>query len=284
MSGVEGFPAGLFATGLFADRIAVVTGGGKGIGRATALAFARLGARVVLAGRDRSALDETRLEVESAGAEALVVPTDIRDVAGVERLRDRTLAHFGTYDFVVNNAGGQFLADPFGISDNGWRAVVDLNLNGTWNMCSRFVPHLLERRRGAVVNVVHVYSFDRGAAIFAHSGAARAGVVNLTRSLAPYLEAANVTVNAVAPGVTLSPSALASYGMTREEVRSMPSRSRLAEPDDIAAVILFLCSPGGRIINGAAIVADGTDSLQNWPTLDLALDRFAPPDGGKLET
>jgi peroxisomal trans-2-enoyl-CoA reductase len=277
MNGTRRFPETLFAAGLFADRVAVVTGGAKGIGRATALGFAHLGARVVLAGRDEAALVATRSEVEASGVEVLAVPTDIRDVTAVERLRDRTLAAFGSYDFVVNNAGGQFLADPFQISDNGWRAVVDLNLNGTWNMCSRFVPHLLERRGGSVVNLVHVYSFDRGAAIFAHSGAARAGVVNLTRSLAPYLEAADVTINAVAPGVTLSPSALAAYGLTVDEVRAMPSRPRLAEPDDVAAVVLFLCSPGGRMINGAAIVADATDSLQNWPTLDLALDRFTPP-------
>jgi peroxisomal trans-2-enoyl-CoA reductase len=277
MSGTRRFPESLFATDLFVGRTAVVTGGGKGIGRATALGFAGLGARVVIAGRDEEALAATRAEIESGGAEGLAVPTDIRDVAAVERLRDRTLDAFGSYDFVVNNAGGQFLADPFHISDNGWRAVVDLNLNGTWNMCSRFLPHLMERRCGALVNLVHVYSFDRGGAIFAHSGAARAGVVNLTRSLAPYLEAANVTVNAVAPGITLSPSALAAYGLTIEEVKTMPSRSRLADPDDIAAVILFLCSPGGRMINGTAVVADATDSLQNWPTLDLALDRFSPP-------
>jgi peroxisomal trans-2-enoyl-CoA reductase len=275
---VSGFPASLFAAGLFAGRTAVITGGGKGIGRATALAFARLGARVFIAGRDADALDVTGAEIEAGGGEALAVPTDIRDVAAVERLRDRTLAGFGSFDFLVNNAGGQYLADPFHISDRGWRAVVDLNLNGTWNMCSRFLPHLVERRGGSVVNVVHVYSFDRGSAIFAHSGAARAGVVNLTRSLAPYLEAAGVTINAVAPGVTLSSSALAAYGLTVEEVRAMSSRSRLAEPEDIASVILFLCSPGARLINGTAIVADGTDSLQNWPTLDLALDGFTLPD------
>lgn len=271
---MRAFPASVFAGELFAGRTAVVTGGGKGIGRATALAFAALGAGVVVAGRDEAALDTTVADIESRGARALAVRTDIRDVAAVERLRDRTLADFGSFDFVINNAGGQFLADPFHISDNGWRAVVDLNLHGTWNMCSRFMPHLVRRGRGAIVNLVHVYSFDRGAAIFAHSGAARAGVVNLTRSLAPYLEAENVTINAVAPGLTLSRSALAAYGLTVEEVRAAPSRHRLADPEDIAGVILFLCSPAGRMLNGVALPVDATESLQNWPTLDLALDGF----------
>lgn len=271
---MRAFPASVFAGELFAGRTAVVTGGGKGIGRATALAFAALGADVVVAGRDEAALHTTVADVEGQGRRGLAVRTDIRDVAAVERLRDRTLATFGSFDFVINNAGGQFLADPLHISDNGWRAVVDLNLNGTWNMCSRFMPHLIERRRGSIVNLVHVYSFDRGAAIFAHSGAARAGVVNLTRSLAPYLEAGNVTINAVAPGLTVSPSAMAAYGVAVDEVRAAPSRSRLAEPEDVAGVIVFLCSPAGRMLNGVALPVDATESLQNWPTLDLALDGF----------
>ncbi|MET0461367.1 MAG: SDR family oxidoreductase, partial [Ilumatobacteraceae bacterium] len=92
--------------------------------------------------------------------------------------------------------------------------------------------------------------------MFAHSGAARAGVVNLTRSLAPYLEARNVTINALAPGVTVSPAAAANYGFTEEEWRAQPSRSRFADPEDMAAIILFLCSPAARMINGTVVVAD----------------------------
>jgi len=239
----------------------------------TALGFARLGANVVIASNEPAELVEVAREVESAGAHCLHVEVNIRDVASVERLRDVTLDRFGSVDFVINNAGGQFTASPFAISDNGWRAVVDLNLNGTWNMCSRFMPHLMERGRGSIVNIVHIFVFERGAPMFAHSGAARAGVVNLTRSLAPYLEAKNVTINALAPGLTLSPAAMANYGTTVEEVRAQPSRYRYADPDDMAAIVLFLCSPAARMINGAAIVADAAATQLNWPILDGMLDR-----------
>jgi len=179
---------------------------------------------------------------------------------------------FGSVDFVINNAGGQFQSNPFDISDNGWRSVVDLNLNGTWNMCSRFMPHLMERQRGAIVNIVHIYSFERGAPMFAHSGAARAGVVNLTRSLAPYLEARNVTINALAPGVTVSPAAAANYGFTEDEWRAQPTRSRFADPEDMAAIILFLCSPAARMLNGSVIVADAAATQTNWAVVDEVLD------------
>ena len=156
----------------------------------------------------------------------------------------------------------------------GWRSVIDLNLNGTWNVCSRFMPSMMRRGRGSIVNVVHVYSFERGAPMFAHSGAARAGVVNLTRSLAPYLEQRNVTINALAPGTTLSPEAAANYGLTVDEWRAKANqRARFAEPEDMAAIVLFLCSPAARMINGAVIVADAALTQTNWPLVDEMLDQ-----------
>jgi peroxisomal trans-2-enoyl-CoA reductase len=266
-------PLLVFAPGLFSGTTGLITGGGRGIGRATALGFARLGANVVIASNEPAELVEVAREVESTGAPCLHVEVNIRDVGSVERLRDATLDRFGSVDFVINNAGGQFTASPFAITDNGWRAVVDLNLNGTWNMCNRFMPHLMERGRGSIVNIVHIFVFERGAPMFAHSGAARAGVVNLTRSLAPYLEAKNVTINAVAPGLTLSPAAMANYGTTVEAVRAQPSRWRFADPEDMAAIVLFLCSPAARMINGAVIVADAAATQLNWPILDGMLDR-----------
>jgi NAD(P)-dependent dehydrogenase (short-subunit alcohol dehydrogenase family) len=150
--------------------------------------------------------------------------------------------------------------------------VIDLNLNGTWNVCTRFLPHLMEREQGSIVNVVHIYCFERGAPMFAHSGAARAGVINLTRSLAPYLEERSVTINALAPGTTVSPAAAANYGFTEEEWREQPSRSRYADPEDMAAIALFLCTPAARMINGAVIVADAAATQMNWPMLDDLLD------------
>jgi NAD(P)-dependent dehydrogenase (short-subunit alcohol dehydrogenase family) len=265
-------PLAVFAPNLFSGTTALVTGGGRGMGKATAIGFARYGANVVIASNEPDELNEAAEEIETLGVGCLQVDVNIRDTASVDRLRDQSVERFGAVDFVINNAGGQFQSNPFDISDNGWRSVVDLNLNGTWNMCSRFMPHLMERQRGSIVNIVHIYSFERGAPMFAHSGAARAGVVNLTRSLAPYLEARNVTINALAPGVTVSPAAAANYGFTEDEWRAQPSRSRYADPEDMAAIILFLCSPAARMLNGSVIVADAAATQTNWAVVDEVLD------------
>jgi NAD(P)-dependent dehydrogenase (short-subunit alcohol dehydrogenase family) len=263
----------VFAPNLFRGQTALVTGGGRGIGRAIALGFAKYGANLVIAGRNAERLAAAQAEIESLGVSCLAVPTNIREVDQVERLVAAARERFGAIDFLINNAGGQFPARPHDISDRGWRAVVDLNLNGTWNMISRVAPHMLERRQGAVVNIVHIYSFERGAPAFAHSGAARAGVVNLTRSLAYYWARRGVTVNALAPG-SVSTRGLREEEFSRAEVSDYESLAvqdipahRLAEPEEIAAAVLFLCSPAARYINGAVLVVDGALSLGNWTPL-----------------
>lgn len=269
----SGGPLDTFAPDLFVGRTALVTGAGTGIGRTTALAFARFGADVVAVGRTPDTLAATADQVEALGQQCLVVPTDIRDTAQVDALLGVVTDQFGTIDFLVNNAGGQFPALPSNISDNGWRAVVDLNLNGTWNMVNRFMGPMTAAGYGAIVNVVHIFSFDRGAPWFVHSGAARAGVVSLTRSMAPYLGYHGVTINALAPGTVATPgmheNEVGQLGFSEEEwaveAEAIGPMRRMAEVDEMAAIILFLCSPAARFINGAALVADGSESQSNWP-------------------
>jgi NAD(P)-dependent dehydrogenase (short-subunit alcohol dehydrogenase family) len=265
-------PLGVFADGLFDDRVAVVTGGGTGLGRRVALGFAGLGADVVVAGRTAARLDAVAAEIEAVGRRCLVVPTDIRQPSQVDRLRDAAFQAFGRVDCLVNNAGGQFPARPTAISDNGWRSVVDLNLNGTWNVLRRFMEPMAAAGAGAIVNVVHIFSFERGAPLFAHSGAARAGVVNLTKTLAPYLMQHGVTVNAFAPGVFATPGMVAAEletlgrdeaGFT-EELRDEGTTVRLGTTEEMAAIVLFLCSPAARYICGATLIADGASSQGNW--------------------
>jgi len=266
-------PLEMFAPQLFAGRVALITGAGTGIGRTTALAFARYGANVVAVGRTPETLEATADAVRAFGVECLVVPTNIREIVQVDALREAVMARFGKVDFLINNAGGQFPALPSQISDNGWRSVVDLNLNGTWNMINRFMGSMTEANFGAIVNVVHIFSFDRGAPWFVHSGAARAGVVSMTRSMAPYLGYHGVTINALAPGT------VATTGMHENEVGQLgfseaewaieaektgPMR-RMGDVDEMAAIILFLCSPAARFVNGAALIADGSESQSNWP-------------------
>jgi NAD(P)-dependent dehydrogenase (short-subunit alcohol dehydrogenase family) len=153
----------VFAAGLFADAVAVVTGGGSGLGREAAHGLARLGAHVVIAGRTGGRLDEVATSIQRAGGSCLAVPTNIREPAQVGALRDAVYDRYGRVDFLVNNAGGQFPGLPSTISDNGWRAVVDLNLNGTWNVTSRFMGPMAEAGSGSIVNVVHTFSLERGA-------------------------------------------------------------------------------------------------------------------------
>ncbi len=263
-------PLATFAPALFAGRMALVTGGGRGIGRAVALAFARFGANVVIAGRTAETLAATAGEIEAFGVGCLAVPTNIREVDQVEALVGAAVERFGAIDFLVNNAGGQFPARPSAISDRGWRAVVDLNLNGTWNVCSRVGPVMLSRGFGAIVNIVHIYSFERGAPSFVHSGAARAGVVSMTRSLASYWARHGVTINALAPGTVATQgvreaefSALELEDAERVAIRDIPTH-RLGTPEEMAAICVFLCSPAARYINGASLVADGGLSVANW--------------------
>jgi len=206
------------------------------------------------------------------GVACLAKPTNIRDPAAVDALLSAAYERFERVDFLVNNAGGQFPATPSQITDNGWRAVVDLNLNGTWNMISRFMKPMTDAGFGSIVNIVHVYSFDRGSPLFVHSGAARAGVVNMTRTMAPYLGPYGVTINALAPG------AITTEGLERNELEKMghdldslghifdldhPSR-RLGTAEEVAAAVLFLCSPSARFITGSALVADGGEMRADW--------------------
>lgn len=263
-------PLSVFAPGLFAGKTVLVTGGGRGIGREIALAFANLGADCIIASRNPENLGPTERDIIAMGRRCLAVPTNIRDTGSVDALVAQALATFGHIDFLINNAGGQFPARPQDISDNGWRAVIDLNLNGTWNVISRVARHMLERNSGSIVNIVHVYSYGRGAPDFAHSGAARAGVVNLTKSLAYHWARHGITINALAPGT------IATAGVREEEfaasdktdieeqiVREIPAQ-RLGAVEETAAMCVFLCSAAARYINGADIVVDGGISLGNW--------------------
>jgi NAD(P)-dependent dehydrogenase (short-subunit alcohol dehydrogenase family) len=261
-----------FADDVFAGNVAVVTGGGTGLGREVAHAFGRLGARVVVAGRTPATLDDTAASIRAGGGTCLTVPTNIRESDQVDALRDAVYERFGRVDILINNAGGQFPSLPSEVSDGGWRAVVDLNLNGTWNMTSRFMGPMAEAGAGAIVNVVHTFSFERGAPMFVHSGAARAGVVNMVKTLAPYLMRRGVTINAFAPGVFSTPgmvaSELATVGRNEEgftdELVAEGTTVRLGTVDEMAAIVLFLCSPAARYICGATIIADGASMQTNW--------------------
>ena len=250
----------VFRADLFRDRLALVTGGGTGIGFAIAQLLGRLGAKLVLASRTEESLDRAAASLGEQGIEAIVQPLNIRDEAEVEAAFDKMASEHGVPDILVNNAGGQFAAPALDISANGWRAVVDLNLNGTWYMSRAFGRRLIEAKRpGCIVNIV--LALESGIPGMAHAGAARAGVVNLTKTLAYEWGPHGVTVNAIAPG-TIDTDALAQYDQASldEGVRGLPV-ARIGTSFEVAELVAYLCSPAGSYITGVLLPLDGGEHL-----------------------
>ncbi len=239
-----------------AGRVALVTGGGTGIGRATALAFARTGARVAICGRRPDPLDAVAAEIEAADGECLALPMDIREPEAVEELVERTLGRFGAVDVLVNNAGGQFIAAAEDITPNGWRAVQRLAVDAAWNL-TRLVAtrSMIPRRTGVVVFIG--FSPRRGVPGMAHASAARAAVENLAAGLSAEWSRYRIRAVCVAPGTILT-EGLRQYGEERiaEWERGIPL-GRLGAPEDVAEVIAFLASDGGAYVTGTTVVVDG---------------------------
>jgi citronellol/citronellal dehydrogenase len=239
-----------------AGRVALVTGGGTGIGRATALELARTGARVAICGRRPEPLEGTREAVEALGAECLAVPTDVREPEQAEALVDAVLERFGAIDVLVNNAGGQFMAPAEEISPNGWRAVHRLNVDAVWGL-TRLVAtrSMIPNRRGVIVFIG--LSPRRGTPGMAHALAARAAVDSLAGTLASEWSRYGIRAVCVTPGI-IRTEGLENYGPEHvtEWEKNVPL-GRLGQPEEVASVIAFLCSEGGAYVTGATILVDG---------------------------
>lgn len=252
--------ASIFRPGLFAGRVALVTGGATGIGLAIAEELVQLGAEVVIASRKRERLEiAARGLAEEYGGTVVPRVCNIRERDQVETLFDDLLARFGRVDFLVNNGGGQFLSPATGISDKGFRAVVETNLTGTFSMCQVAHAKWMGKNGGRIVNIVA--DMWRGFPGMAHTGAARAGVVNLTQTLAIEWAADGVLINAVAPGTILS-TGMNNYpeGVVDAAAGLIPLK-RLGTPREIAWSVLHLLSPAGDFITGATMRVDGGASL-----------------------
>ena len=236
-----------------AGKVALVTGGGTGIGRAVARELARTGAKVAICGRRPEPLEDVQAEL---GDDCLAVPTDVREPEQVEALVDRTLARFGRVDILVNNAGGQFLAPAEEISLKGWRAVHRLAVDAVWDL-TRLVAErsMIPNKEGAVVFIG--FSPRRGMADMAHAAAARAAIENLAGSLALEWSEHGIRTVCVALG-NIATEGLDGYGPERvaEWEREVPL-GRLGTPEEAASLIAFLVSPGGGYVTGTTVVMDG---------------------------
>ncbi len=261
----------IFRPDLFAGQTIIVTGGGSGIGRATAIELASLGAHVVLAGRTQEKLTAVHQEIAQMGGESSAITCNIREEAQVKALFADVLSRREAVHGLVNNAGGQFLSPAEFISKNGFHAVVETNLTGTFLMCREAYNQAMRDKGGVIVNMLMEHW--RGFPGMAHSAAARAGIENLTKTLAVEWARSGVRVNAVAPGLIES-SGLENYpevaqNFIQEMVKDMPFK-RMGTESETAAAIVFLLSPAASYISGESIRIDGASSLwrKTWEIED----------------
>ena len=238
-----------------AGAVALVTGGGTGIGRATALELGRTGARLVICGRRTEPLERTRGELEAMGVECLARPTDIREPEESDALVEAALRAFDRIDVLVNNAGGQFTAPAEEITLKGWRAVHRLAVDATWQLTRTVAVRSMIPNRSGVI-FFNAFSPRRGIPGYAHAAAARAALENLAGGLAAEWGPHGVRVIALALG-NIRTEGLEGYGDDVEAMAAGVPLGRLGTPEEVAEITAFLASPAAGYVSGTTVTIDG---------------------------
>ncbi|MEK9723106.1 MAG: SDR family oxidoreductase [Rhodospirillaceae bacterium] len=249
---------------LFAGRTVLVSGAGSGLGKAIAALFARLGANLVICGRNEEKLAQAHGFFEALGAKVSSHPLTIRDPEAVDAFMDEAFTAFGGLDVLVNNSGGQFAQAAIDFKPKGWNAVIDTNLNGTWYMIQAAARRWMETERpGNVVSIVA--DIWRGLPGIAHTAAARAGVIYLSKTIAVEWAPHDIRVNCVAPGCCET-SAFANYpengAATYAEANPM---LRAGDAWDIAEACVYLAAESGKFVTGEVLTVDGGQQLWGDP-------------------
>jgi len=246
------------------NETALVTGGGTGLGRATSLALAAEGFPVAILSRSAEHVDAAAAEIRSRGGRALGVAGDVRDPAAVESAVERIERELGPVGVLVNNAAGNFLVPAEDLTPNGFRAVVEIVLHGTWFCSSSVGRRMLARGRGTIVNVVATYA-ETGMPGVVHSAAAKAGVLAITRTLAAEWGSRGIRVNAIAPGIMATEGASQNLrfadAATQEKLVGTIPAGRLARLEEVAGAIVWLCGPSADYVTGTCLTIDGGISL-----------------------
>lgn len=251
-----------FRDDALAGQVCLVSGGGSGMGRAIAYVLTRLGAEVAVCGRRADKLEETAAGIEKhLGKKIMTRAMTIREPDHVQALLAETWRRFGRLDVLVNSAGGQFPQAAIDFSVKGWNAVIDTNLNGTWHMMQAAAQQWRDHGSGgSIVNIVAVVA--RGMPQVAHTAAARAGVIYLSKTLSVEWAPLQIRVNCVAPGSIATDGLNVYPRQAAEDFAVSNPMKRMGDVMDIAQAVVYLAAPTGKFITGEVLTVDG--GRQNW--------------------